>query len=78
MNYYRKDQLEIMSNLQLNKAYRPIKELTQKTVYYLYEDDHIEAMGIHRIEDDAFYETHKESLKAKLCQPTKKKLLAST
>ncbi|MCH4888667.1 lactate dehydrogenase [Acidaminobacter sp. JC074] len=75
MNYYRKDQLEIMSDLQLDKTYTPIKELTQDVVYYLYEDDHKEAMGIHRIEDDAFYKTHRESLIGKLCQPANKEVI---
>lgn len=64
MKFYRKDNLEVMSTMDL--PYESIDALTQSTVYYVYEDDALEASGIQVIEDEAFLNTYRETLRGKL------------
>lgn len=67
MNYYIKDSKEIITDLSLDDSYQSVKDLSLKgQVYYLYEDDSVEAFGVHIVEDDHFISNHKETLKGKL------------
>lgn len=76
MKYYKKNQFEVMTHLELDKSYEAIDQITNDTVYYLYEDDAVEAMGIHRVEDETFFRTHRESLRGKLCGAFDKEVIA--
>lgn len=66
MKYYKKGQDEVMSRLALDDTFVPIDQLTQDQVYYLYHDERVEALGVHRIEEAAFFDQHKETLQGKL------------
>lgn len=67
MKYYTYGSLEVMSHLELGPAYTEVESLSyQGVVYYLYEDDELEASGVTRIEDKSFLESHRESLEGKL------------
>lgn len=66
MKFYKKGQDQIMSNLILDQNYIEIDALSNDRVYYLYHDERIEALGVHIIEDEGFFDEHRESLRGKL------------
>jgi len=76
MKYYIKDQFQVMTHLELDESYKSISELSHEVVYYLYEDDGIEAMGVHRVEDKTFFQSHRETLKGKLCDNVDREVIA--
>lgn len=77
MNYYNYESYEVLTKLKLDEPYKKVDALNHDdTAYYLYEDDHFEAMGVHLLEDQAFMDDHKESLKGKLSPYKGKKIIA--
>ncbi len=68
MNYYRKDTIEYISNLQSLPGFDSVErfELNQEKLYYLYKDASLEAQGVHVIEDLNFFRDHSETLIGKL------------
>jgi len=77
MYYYNYESYEILTELELKIPYKKVEALNYKdTVYYLYEDDGLEAMGLHLVEDEAFIDKHKETLEAKLSPYKGRKIVA--
>jgi uncharacterized protein YihD (DUF1040 family) len=66
MKNYIYNNYEVISSLELKQPYKSVESLSYDgVVYYLYEDDSIEAMGVHRVEDINFLNNHNETLRGK-------------
>ncbi len=77
MKYYNYKNDEVISALELEPPFITVDSLSYAgAVYYLYEDDAIEAMGVHRIEDESFMANHHETLKGKLGYYKGKEIIA--
>lgn len=63
MHLYKKDNLEIISQIKRDEAsFTPVSSLTHKEIYYLYSDQKC-PLGVHLIHDIDFIEQHHQTLK---------------